>query len=92
MNRLLCLAALVLAACSSTGVVPADAGTYLIAKREAQFGIGPPVGIKGEAYREANDFCARTGKAVETVQLDEVGSHVGRMASVSLRFKCISPT
>ena len=64
-------------------------GTYLIAKKEAQFGIGPPIGIKGEAYAEANAFCAGNAKQAETVTYQETGAHVGRMAAVSLEFKCV---
>lgn len=66
-----------------------NAGTYLIAKKEAQFGIGPPIGIKGEAYAESNAFCANQGKQLEMVSYQETGAHIGRMAAVSLEFKCI---
>jgi putative hemolysin len=78
-----------LTACSSTGIVPMNAGTYLIAKKEAQVGIGPPIVIKGEVYAEANAHCAKQGKQIETVDYQETGSHLGRMAAVSLEFKCV---
>ena len=76
--------------CSSTGVVPMDKGTYLIAKKSAQVGFGPPIAVKGEVYREANDFCAMEGKAVETIKLDETHSGFARSAAVSLEFRCVA--
>ena len=82
--------ALAFAGCANTGVVPMDKGTYLIAKKSPQVGFGPPVGIKGEAYTEANAFCAKDGKAVETIKLDETNSGFGRAAAVSLEFRCVA--
>ena len=89
MKNIVILIALFLSACSSTGVVPMDAGTYMIAKKGAQVGFGPPVGIKGEAYEEANEFCARENKAVETIDLKETNSGFARSAAVSLTFRCV---
>lgn len=77
-------------ACASTGVVPMDKGTYLIAKKSAQIGFGPPIGIKGEAYTEANEFCAKEGKVVETVKLEETNAGLARSAAVSLEFRCVA--
>lgn len=67
-----------------------DKGTFLIAKKSPQVGFGPPIGIKGEAYTEANDHCSKEGKAVETVKYEETNSGFGRAAAVSLEFRCIS--
>lgn len=80
---------LMVTACSSTGVVPMDKGTYLISKKSAQVGFGPPIGIKGEAYIEANDFCAKDGKAVETLKYEETNAGFARSAAVALEFRCI---
>jgi hypothetical protein len=76
--------------CANTGIVPMDKETYLIAKKSPQVGFGPPIGIKGEAYSEANEFCAKDGKAVETVKLEETNSGFARSAAISLEFRCIS--
>jgi hypothetical protein len=84
-----CLLLLALTGCASTGVVPMDKGTYLIAKKSPQVGFGPPIGIKGEAYTEANEYCAKEGKLVETLKLDQTDSGFGRAAAVSLEFRCI---
>ncbi|MBU1265586.1 MAG: hypothetical protein KJ946_13435 [Gammaproteobacteria bacterium] len=62
----------------------------MIAKKSPQVGFGPPISIKGEAYSEANEFCAKEGKAVETVKLDETNSGFARSAAISLEFRCVS--
>lgn len=83
------LIVLALAGCANTGIVPMDKGTYLIAKKSPQLGFGPPIGIKGETYSEANEFCAKEGKVVETIKLDQTDSGFGRAAAVSLEFRCV---
>jgi len=85
----LCLSYLFLVACADTGIVPMDKDTYLISKKSPQVGFGPPIGIKGDAYAEANDFCNKTGKAVKTIKLEETDSGFARAAAVSLEFRCI---
>src|SRR5438309_7057323 len=42
------------AGCSSTGIVPMDRDTYMVSKRSAQVGFGPPLGVKADVYEEAN--------------------------------------
>lgn len=88
--RLLCVLVLfTLTACSSTGVVPMNKDSYLISKKSAQVGFGPPIGIKGEVYTEANDFCTKEGKAVETLKYEETNSGFARSAAVALEFRCV---
>ncbi len=84
---LVAVAALV--GCASTGVVQTGRDTYLIAKKSRQVGFGPPIGVKGEAYSEANEFCAKEGKAVETLKLEQTNSGFARAAAVSLEFRCV---
>jgi len=79
-----------LTACASTGIVPMDKGTYLISKKSPQVGFGPPIGIKGEAYGEANEFCAKDGKTVETLKYEETNAGFARSAAVALEFRCVS--
>lgn len=79
---------LALSACANTGVVPMDKGTYLISKKSPQVGFGPPIGIKGEVYTEANEFCARDGKAVETLKYEATSAGLARSAAVALEFRC----
>ncbi len=88
MKYSLILIIFVLAACSSTGVVPMDSGTYMIAKRSAQVGFGPPDGVKADVYQEANDFCTKQRKEVETIKLDVTNSGFAKPGNVSLHFRC----
>jgi hypothetical protein len=86
----LCLT-LLLAGCASSGVVPADRGTYLISKQSAAGMFGTPEGVKLDIYKEANEFCARKGQVVETVNVETQNAvpfvHEG---SATLHFKCVS--
>ncbi len=81
--------ALMLMGCANTGVVVMDKGKYLIAKKSPQIGFGPPIGIKGEAYSEANEQCGKEGKAVETIKYEETNAGFARSAAVSLEFRCV---
>ena len=78
-------------ACTSTGVVPMDAGTFMIGKRSAEDGFGPPLKIEADVYREAVDFCSRMVKTVETTTIDVVDGAFARPGSVNLHFRCIDP-
>ena len=80
--------ALLLAACSSTGVIQTGDDTYMIGKRSAQAGFGPPVKTKGAVYEEANAFCAQQQKTLETVNLDVTNSGFGKPGAVNLQFRC----
>lgn len=81
--------ALALVACSATGVVPMDSGTYMIVKKSPQVGFGPPVGIKADVYREANEFCGKESKTVDTIELQTTDAGLARSAVVSLTFRCL---
>lgn len=90
MKQMVALALVGLVGCANTGIVPMDKGAYLIAKKGPQVGFGPPIGIKGEAYGEANEFCAKAGKTVETLKYEETNAGFARAAAVSLEFRCVS--
>jgi hypothetical protein len=81
---------LIVTACSSTGVVPMDQDTYMIAKRKPTVGFGTADGAKADIYREANDFCEKKGMKVETVKLEMQDSGFGRPANASLQFRCVA--
>ncbi len=67
----------------------ADGQRHLHDREEsAQAGFGPPVAAKAQVYREANAFCARQGKTVETVNLELTDSGFARPGSVTLEFRC----
>lgn len=79
-----------LVGCASTGVVPADRGTYMIAKQSAAGVFGTPDGVRADIYVEANEYCAKTGKGVETVNIEIKGAiPFVRTGSAMLQFKCV---
>jgi hypothetical protein len=83
------LATLLLAGCGTPGIVHMDGDTYLIQKRSAQVGFGPPEGAKAEVYAAANKFCEDRGMDLETVSFNMVNSGFARPGSVSLQFRCV---
>jgi hypothetical protein len=90
MKTCLVILTLVLTGCVSTGVVPMDKDIYMVSKRSAQFGFGPADGVKADVYREANEFCEKQNKKVETVTLNMTDSGFARPGSASLQFRCVS--
>ena len=77
--------------CASTGVVPADKDTFFISKQSAAGVFGTPEGVKADIYTEANEFCGKQGKAVETVQVDAKRAiPFARQGSASLNFRCVA--
>ena len=89
-SHLILCASIALVGCASTGVVPADRGTFMISKQSAAGVFGTPGGVKADVYSEANEYCARTGNTVETVNI-EVKDAIPfvRTGSASLQFKCV---
>jgi hypothetical protein len=78
-----------LAGCASTGVVQTERDLYMIGKKHPAMSWGTSPTLKAEAYAEANEFCARDGRSVETVKLDEIGASFARSAGVELQFRCV---
>lgn len=78
----------VLISCSSTGVVTIGDDLYMIGQRSVQVGIGRPVGVIADVYKEASMFCEKEDKEVITVNLEVQDTHIGRPGSVDLQFKC----
>jgi hypothetical protein len=83
------LLTLALSACASTGIVPADRDTFIVSERGPTVGFSPPIRQTASVYRQANEFCAKQNKQVETVKLDQLDSGLGRPASASLQFRCM---
>lgn len=88
-NCLIILLLIIFTGCSSTGIVPMDKDTFMIAKRSAQVGFGPPDGVKADVYQEANEFCTKQRKSVETVDLKVTNSGFARPGNVALQFRCV---
>ena len=89
MRALLIVAVAAVAGCASTGVIPVDKDTYMVSQRSAQVGFGPAIEAKADVYREANDFCKKQSKKVETVNFENTNSGFARPGSAALQFKCV---
>jgi hypothetical protein len=61
----------------------------MISKNTAKFGGGVSASAASNVYEEANAFCAKRSKEVETVDLQLSPGRLGSMGSVTLQFKCI---
>jgi len=66
-----------------------DKDTFMISKKSPQVGFGPPITIKAEAYSEANEFCAKDNKAVQTTKFEVTNAGLARSAAVALEFRCV---
>ena len=81
---------LLLASCSSTGIIPIGKGEYMVSKTSAGGGFVSAAGTKAELYKEANAFCAKTGKVIETIKITGKDGRVFvRSASAELQFRCV---
>lgn len=87
LNLLLCLG---LCGCASMALYPMDKDTYMITRSAAQLYFGQPVVGKGVVYKEANEFCAKQNKEVETIDCEMVSQIFGRPGRVSLKFRCVN--
>ena len=83
-----CCLAIVLIGCASSGIVQTDGDKYMIAKKSPQVGFGPPIGVRAEVYQEANDFCAKQNKTMETIKLELTNAGFARSAAATLEFRC----
>lgn len=90
MKKYLLLMSLFLVACGSTGVVQMDADQYMVSVKSAEIGFVSGDGAKADAYIEANEFCRRQGKSVETLNVKTRGSGLARSASATLEFTCVN--
>ena len=77
-------------ACSSTGVIPMDRDTFMIAKDRAAPGASG-ARVLAEIYVEANAHCATTSRGVETIHSESVDPiPFVRAGSAKLEFRCVS--
>jgi hypothetical protein len=82
------IAAATLSGCATTtGIVKISEDTYMLAKQDPTTWSG--AGIKVELYKEANEFCAKSGKKfvqVSNTSVDAVSAQSS--ASAEIQFKC----
>lgn len=90
MKKVLCVALLGIAGCASTGIVPTGDGTYMVAKKSAAGVATSGATIKAELYGEANAFCEKDGKVVETISATSANAiPFARMPQAEINFRCV---
>ncbi|WP_212652756.1 hypothetical protein [Marinomonas sp. CT5] len=88
---LVVLSSLLVASCGSTGVIKMDSDKYMVSVKSAKVGFVSAAEEKADAYQEANEFCAKQNKSVETSNLEMRDSGLMQSASATLEFKCVDP-
>ena len=79
-----------LAGCASTGVVPMDKGTFMIAKKSAGGLFVTGDEVKADLYTEAAAHCAKTGQAVETIRAEGKNAiPFARTSQATIEFRCV---
>jgi hypothetical protein len=87
MKKMICLAALMLAACvSSSEIQPIGNGRYMVTGR-ASGGLNAGKETT-QATKEANAYCAKQGKQMVLQNLDKTGNAAVFGENVSLTFTC----
>ena len=77
-------------ACTSTGIIPMDAGPITIGKRSAQAGFDPPVKTPAAVYREASGYCEKMRRRLLVKQATENGAYGWSARQATLSFKCLN--
>lgn len=82
-------AALLATGCATpnTGITPIGSGVYMASKFGSMvtFSGGE---VKAELYRDAGQFCAKSGKQVVPVNSTSTDSGLGTYASAEIQFRC----
>jgi hypothetical protein len=63
--------------------------TYMIAR--TQWGFAGTTPIKGDALREAADYCRRHGKVLKVTKTVETGLKFGSEPAAEVYFQCLDP-
>lgn len=80
---------LFLVGCQSTGVIPLDQDSYMIAKKDGTPGLGVSFTNKAAVYKEANYFCRTKGLEVKTLRVEMTPARPAQLGGTELQFKCV---
>ena len=83
--------AVVAAGCQSTGVIPMDQNSFMIAKKDGTPGLGISFSNKAAVYKEATEFCRTKGLEVKTLRVETSPARPGQLGGTELQFKCVLP-
>jgi hypothetical protein len=68
----------------------ADRDTFIVSKQSTAGNVGTSSDVKADVYQAANEHCAKTGRAVETVSIDVLDAIPNmRAGNALLQFKCV---
>lgn len=87
--RITALIGILVAGCTSTGVVPTGPDTFMVAKQSST-GFHSGASVTADLYREAGEYCAGMGKRILPVNVAAVDGVPGRsFANSNLEFRCL---
>lgn len=91
-SRLWIAAALCVAGCASSGVIPTGQGTYMLTAKSAGGMFTNGNQVLANLYGEANSFCGQRGEVVETIDTNAQNAiPFARMPNAKLDFRCVKP-
>jgi|CXWL01.1.fsa_nt_gi hypothetical protein len=91
MKRILVSSIIILAGCAvNTGVVPIGQDTFMVS-RQAATGFTGLGDLKGEAFREANQYCLNQRKSVQVLHTSESSPPyiLGNFPRAEVQFRCL---
>jgi len=89
MKNILLVIFIFLFGCASSGPVPIGQDTFMITKQSST-GFHSGASVKAEIYREANEYCMKTGKQLQPVSDRQVDGVPGRSyANAEITFRCL---
>lgn len=91
-NVLVAFGVVLLTACGGvTDVVKTGPDTYMIASHSTM-GWSSGSAQKAKAFQEADAYCQRNGRQVESIGTKESPGGFGRIASGEVQFRCVKVT
>ena len=73
---------------TSSGVVPTGPDSFMVS-RSAPWGSANASTVLADCYQEANEFCAKDGKKMETVHTQTTPLYFGHRPEAQLDFMCL---
>jgi len=89
-TAIICFATILAGCATSSGIVPTGPDSYMVS-RSAGWGSANASSVLADDYREANEFCAKDGKKMETVHTQTSPMYFGHRPEAQLDFMCLQP-
>ena len=75
--------------CSSSGPVPMGKDTYMLSNTGA-WSWSSGSALKGDLFREANDFCQSQGKQLMPINTNSIDGGFSNFAHAEVQFRCLA--